>query len=196
MLFPQIRLQSEPALLEMKTSPAVQNIEQPGALIDIQQPMAELNIERVASKLTIDQTKAREDVDLKSVSKRVEEFAQQGYQDYLSGLARRREDGDELMKIENKGNPIAGQAKRNSEKPPYEFNIGWVPSGNSVKLNYDPGRVEIDVKVNKPIIKSEARKPLHSYTPGEVDIKLKQYQSLKIDFENLKYIGTNYEQII
>ncbi|CAH0344852.1 DUF6470 family protein [Bacillus sp. CECT 9360] len=196
MQFPQIRLQSQPALIEIQTKPSNQSIEQPGPLIDIQQPPAELTIERVPSKLTIDQTKAREDVDLKSIAKRKEEFAEQGYQDFLAGIARRRQDGDELMRIEYKGNPIAAQAKRNSEKPPSEFNIGWIPGGNSVKLSYEPGRVNIQVKVNKPIINSEVRKPVHSYTPGEVAVRLKQYQSLKIDFENLKFVGFNYEQNI
>lgn len=196
MQFPQIRLQSTFAQTEINTRPAKQEIEQPKADLSIQQPAADLDIQRTPSKLTIDQSKAREDMDLKNISRRIEEFAQQGYQDWLSGLARVSQDGDELMMIENGGNAIAEQAKRNSEPPMLEFNIGWIPSADSVKIGYDPGRVDINWKVNKPIIDSKINKPIINYTPGKTEVSLKTYPSLKIDFENLKYVGINYEQSI
>jgi hypothetical protein len=196
MNFPSIRIQSQPALTEIKTLRGTFSIEQSPAKLDIQQPQAELNIKRIPSKLTIDQTKAREDVDLKSIFKRTEEFAHLGYQDWLEGIARRRQDGDELMRIENGGNPIAEQAKRNGMKPPKEFNIGWIPSYGSVKIDYEPGKVDIQVETKKPIINSKENKPIISYSPAKVNISLKQYQSLKIDFDNLKYVGIGYEQFI
>lgn len=196
MQFPQIRLQSTFGQTEINTRPAVQEIEQPKAELNIQQPAAELDVKRTPSRLTIDQTKAREDMDLKHISKRIEEFAQQGYEDWLAGLARLSQDGDELMMIENGGHPIADQAKRNSEHPMLEFNIGWVPSAGSVKVGYVPGKVDINWKVNKPIIESKINKPIYNYTPGKVEVSLKTYPSLKIDFENLKHVGINYEQSI
>lgn len=196
MQFPQIRLQSTLAQTEINTRPATQEIEQPKADLSIQQPAAEMDINRTPSKLTIDQTKAREDMDLKNISRRIEEFAQQGYQDWLSGLARVSQDGDELMMIENGSNAIAEQAKRNSEPPMLEFNIGWIPSAGSVNIGYDPGRMDINWKVNKPIVDSKINKPIHNYTPGKAEISLKTYPSLTIDFENLKYVGINYEQSI
>jgi hypothetical protein len=196
MQFPQIRLQSTFGQTEINIRQSVQEIEQPKADLSIQQPTAELDIQRTSSKLTIDQSKAREDMDLKNISRRIEEFAQQGYQDWLSGLGRLSQDGDELMMIENGGNAIAEQAKRNNEPPMLEFNIGWIPSASSVKIGYDPGRVDINWKVNKPIIDSKINKPIHNYTPGKAEVNLKTYPSLKIDFENLKYVGTNYEQSI
>jgi hypothetical protein len=196
MNFSSIRIQSQPAMIEIETRSGTQSIEQPPAELDIQQPQAELTIERTPSKLTIDQTKAREDVDLKSIFKRTEEFAQLGYQAFLEGIARRRQDGDELMRIENGGNPIAAQAKRNSVKHSREFNIGWIPSHGSVKIHYEPGKVDIQVETKKPIINNKANKPIISYTPAEVEVRMKQYQSVKIDFENLKYVGIGYEQFI
>jgi hypothetical protein len=196
MQFPQIRLQSTFGQTEINTRKAVQEIEQPKAELSIQQPAAELDIQRTPSKLTIDQSKAREDMDLKNISRRIEEFAQQGYQDWISGLARVSQDGDELMMIENGGHAIAEQAKRNSETPMLDFNIGWIPSAGSVKIGYNPGKLDINWKVNKPIIESEINKPIHNYTPGKAEVSLKTYPSLKIDFENLKYLGINYEQSI
>lgn len=89
MNFPQIRLQSQNALIEMTTTLSKQSIEQPSAVLDLQQPKAELTINRTPSMLSIDQSEARADVDLKSIRKRVEEFARNGYQDWLNGLARK-----------------------------------------------------------------------------------------------------------
>ncbi|WP_226643238.1 DUF6470 family protein [Mesobacillus subterraneus] len=196
MQFPQIRLQSTFGQIEINTHNAKLVFEQPIAELSIQQPTAELDINRTPLKLSIDQTKAREDMDLKNISKRIEEFAQQGYQDWLSGLERVSQDGNELMMIENGGNAIADQAKRNSESPMLDFNIGWIPSMGSVKVGYYPGQVNINWKINKPIIESRINEPLVDYLPGKVEVGLKEYPSLKIDFENLKYVGSNYEQLI
>jgi hypothetical protein len=196
MQLPQIRLQSTFAQTAITTYKSMLEIEQPKPELSIQQLPTDLDIKKTPSKLTIDQTKAREDVDLKHISRRIEEAAQRGYQDWLSGLVRVSQDGDELMMIESGGHPIAAQAKRNSESPILEFNIGWIPSVGGVKINYDPGKVDIKWQVNKPIIESTTNKPLINYTPGKVEISLKQYPSLKIDFENLKHVGINYDQSI
>jgi hypothetical protein len=193
MKLPQIRLQSTFAKIAIKTTSPVQEIKQPPAELALQQPPAEMKIETTPAKLTIDQTKAWEDMDLKNIFRRIEEFAQQGYEDWLEGIARVSRQGDELMRIEDGGNPIAEQAKENSEDPIYDFNIGWIPSLFSVKTNFETAKVHIDVKVNKPINNTKINKPMINYTPGKVTIDLAQRNSLKIDFVNLKFVGTNFE---
>jgi hypothetical protein len=196
MQLPQIRLESQQAKIQMHTIPPKQSIEQPPAQLDLQQPRAELTIERTPGKLTIDQTKAWEDMDLKHIFRRIEEFAQKGYEDWLKGLERMAQDGDELMRIENGGNPLAEQTKRNGESPIYDFNIGFVPSHFSVKTNYEPAKLNIQWKVNKPINNTKPQKPIIEYEPGKVEIAMKQYANLKVDFVNLKFVGINYEQQI
>ncbi|MCG1021584.1 hypothetical protein EKQ44_07820 [Sutcliffiella horikoshii] len=197
MHFPQIRLQSTFAQTELQIQKPVQQIQQPRAEISIEQPKAELMMQRRPGRLTIDQTQAREDMDLKSVARRIEEAAQLGRQDWLAGLARVAQDGNEMMKIEHGGGAIVRQAKRNSEGPPKEFNIGWIPSHFSVKINYEPGSVDIQWHQRKPVIDIEINKPVHEYTPGATQVSMANYSSLEIDFENLRYIGTSgYEQKI
>ncbi|MCM3238368.1 DUF6470 family protein [Heyndrickxia oleronia] len=194
MELPQIRMQSQMAKIEMTTNPAIQSIEQPGPDLDIQQPPAELHITRTPSMLYIDQTEARADIDLKSIRRRVEEFAQNGYQEWLNGIARRSQEGNELMRIENGGNPIANIAKQNGKLfHTFDFNIGYVPKAGSVKLEYVPTKLDIQWELHKPVNNTIARKPIINYQPGTVDIRMKQYQDLKIDFDNLKYVGINYE---
>jgi hypothetical protein len=193
MNLPQIRLESTLAKIAIETTPPMLEIEQPPAELDLQQPPAEIKIEKTPAKLTIDQTKAWEDMDLKHIFRRIEEFAQQGYEDWLEGMARVSRQGDELMRIEDGGNPIAEQAKENSEDPMYEFNVGWVPYHFSVKTNYEPAKVHIDIKVNKPINNTKINKPIINYIPGKVMVDLDRRNSLKVDFANLKFVGTNFE---
>lgn len=193
MKLPQIRLESQPAMIQMNSKIATQSIEQPTAGLDIQQPPAELHIERTPAKFTVDQSQAWADMDLKPISKRNEEFAQNGYQDWLDGIARRAEEGDRMMRIEEHGNPIPSIAKENSMLPTYEFNFGLVPSPFSVKTYYEPSKLDIQWDTKKPTINVKVNKPIIEYNPGHVDVSMKQYQSLKIDFTNLYNVGSNYE---
>ncbi|PKG22081.1 DUF6470 family protein [Niallia nealsonii] len=196
-MFPQIRLQSTPARLDIHVEKGSLEMEQPKADLEIEQPKAEVTIDRRPAKLTIDQTKAREDVGYKSIPRMIEDAAAEGKQAWLEGIARRAQEGRALMQIQ-KGttNPIPQQAKRNSEGELKQFGIAWIPSANSVKLDYDPGEVKINVERKDPIINAQANNPIFKYNPSKVSIMLAQYPSLEIDFENLKQVGVNYEQYI
>jgi Family of unknown function (DUF6470) len=182
---PQIRLESRFVKLSLETVNASLEIQQPKADLSIQQPKAELSIQTTPGKLTIDQTKAREEVDLKHISKRIAEAADQGREDVLSGIARRIQQGDEQMRIENGGKPLTAQPKTNSEREIKQFNIGFIPSHFSVKLNFQPAEVKIDVQRNAPIIESKINKPIMDYKAGEVKVALAERNQLKIDFVSI-----------
>jgi len=187
MKLPQIRLQSTNALIAIETTHAKAYIQQPEAELHLEQPPAELTINRTPSKLTIDQTEAWESMDLKTIRKRMEEFAEEGEKKLLEGIARRVRDGDELMEISKGGNPIAAQAKRNSQDPPKQFNIGYIPPLFSVKLDYQPAEIDIDWKVNKVINNTKVNEPIIDYVAGDVETSLRQKESLKIDFEHVNF---------
>ncbi|MGW8427046.1 DUF6470 family protein [Peribacillus simplex] len=185
MQIPQIRLQSTPMKIGLNLEQPVQQIEQKAAVQSIEQPQAILEIQTTPGKLTIDQSQAREDMDLKSLSRRVDEFAKQGYQDWLAGMARRAQQGTELKHIEKGGNPLAEQARQNSKGPEKQFNLGWIPSPFSVKLDYQPAEVKIEATAQKPIIDAQINGANHTYTPGSVDVEILQKNALDIDFINL-----------
>lgn len=182
---PQIRLQSISAQISIHTNKGQQSIEQLKADLSIEQPKADLKIETTPGQLSIDQTEAWADMDLKHISRRVAEVASQSKQDALEGIARRAEEGQQLMRIEDGGNPIADIAKKNSAKRIYPFNIGYIPSAGSVKIQYEPANVNIDVTTNKPNINASINKPIIDYKPGSVDIQLERRNELNIDFEEV-----------
>lgn len=185
MQLPQIRLQSTFIKTGLNIEQPIQEIEQPKAIQSIEQPKAIMEIETTPGVLTIDQSKARADMDLKSISQRIQEYAHNGYQKGLQGIGRRVAQGDELMKIENGGNPIASQAKEDVKGEEKQFNIGWIPSYGSVKLQYIPAKININVEPQKPIISAEAQKPIHNYIPGKTTVEVLEKNRLDIDFINL-----------
>jgi len=185
MNIPQIRMQSQMAQIEISQTAAKQTMKQPAAEMSIQQPEASLSIQTTPSRLQIDQTQAWEDMNIMHIMRRNEKFAEEGLQAVQEGMAKKAEQGRELMMIENEGTPIIDQAITNSKDPEKQLGITFIPSPFSVKIHFEPSDVEIDAQVNKPVIEVERNYPQIHYEPGSVDIRMKQFQELNIDFINL-----------
>lgn len=196
MELPQIRLESQSAKLGLQIQKPVQELEQPKADIQMRQPKADLNIETTKGRLTIDQTQAWEDMNILSPARFSEEFANAGKQGWLEGIARRSQEGDQMMQIEHGGKAIENISYQNHGPRTYDFNIGWIPSHFSVKINYEPADVKVKIEPRKPEIEITPQKPRISYTPGDVSYQMEQYTNLKIDFVNLKHVGPGFETSI
>jgi hypothetical protein len=185
MQLPQIRLESQFAQIDMRKTSGQQEIRQPKAEISIQQPKANLSIQTTKSKLTIDQTKAWEDMNLMSTARQIEVAAQEGKSGLFEGIQRRAQEGTDLMKIENSGNPIVQQAIVNGHDQMKSISLKYIPSQFSVKFHYQPSEVYIDAQANKPIIDVQVNKPEHNYERGQLEIFMEKYQQLDINYTNL-----------
>lgn len=181
MNLPQIQIDSQWGKIGLSISKPLQEIKQPQAIVSIEQPPTELKISNQPGKLTIDQTLARENLDLKSVFKRTEENAQAGYQSVMEYISKSVQEGNELMRIENSGNPIKEQSKRALDRN-ISYDTGSIPSQNSVKISYTPARVNVDIHTHTPNIEVKVNKVSHQYTPGTIDVFIQQHPSLRIDF--------------
>lgn len=178
MNIPQIQIHTKPALIGVSKTPSKQDVIQKPAELSIEQPEANIQIQRQPGRLTIDQTKAWENLDLKSIRKRTEEFADKGKEDLLEGIARRVREGDELMRIENRGNPISDIAKRNSTGLKMEMDMGDTPASESVDISYQPSKLHVEVQVNKPVIKVQTNPVTHNYQPSQVEVYMNQYPEI------------------
>lgn len=185
MQVPQIRIESQMAKISITQNRGTQEIRQPKAELSIEQPKATLSMRTIPSKLTIDQTQAWEEMNLMSTLRLIEKYAQEGYQGFLEGTERRARQGTELMQIEKQGHPLIQQAIENGYDGMKSLGITFIPSPFSVKIHYEPSRVEIEAQVNRPVIQAAPQKPEHHYERGSVDIQMQQYQQLEIDFVNL-----------
>lgn len=193
MQLPQIRIQQQHAMIGIQTKDAKLDIEQGPAKQSIQQPKADLKITTKPGKLTIDQSKALADVGIIPTEESVRKMANEAMQTAVEGAKKRRRQGDRMMKIEQNGHILPQIAKQNGERAQKQFNIGWIPSGNAVKFNYQPAEVHIDAKANKPIIHTEQTKNQFHYLPSDIDIYLDQKNVIDIDFVNVKSVGNNFE---
>ncbi|MED0652862.1 DUF6470 family protein [Anoxybacillus geothermalis] len=181
MRIPQLRMEATYAKLAISTEPARLEITQPPAELTMEQPPAEMHITSVPARLTIDQTEAWAAVNNKHVFRLIRDAAADGRQAVLDVIARTAIQGDELMRIEDGGNPLADQAVVNSEDPPLEFNIALVPPPFSVKVDYEPGRLAIDWNTYAPRIDVKPHAPIIRCQQGAVKIDLAQRPSLHID---------------
>lgn len=186
MQFPQIRMQSQMAQVEIHTKDAKQHIQQPKAEITIQQPPAEISIRTKPGKLTIDQTQAFADMNLIPILQWNDQNAEKGNRAIIEGIGRRAREGRELMEIENGNSALTEQAKRRSTREMKALGITFIPSHFSVKTNYEPAEVEIDVQQNRPIFEAETyQRAILDYEPWSVETMLKQRAELDISFVNI-----------
>ncbi|MEK5206257.1 DUF6470 family protein [Psychrobacillus sp. FSL H8-0510] len=182
MNIPKLQVNSTKAQIGLNIQKPVQEIEQPSANLDLQQPKAIQTMRTTKPQLSIDTEQARADIDLKSVRRRIEDFAAEGRQGVSEGIARRAQQGAELMKIENGGNPIKSQAQQTGRQPYSGLAIKFVPFYGSVKVNFQPGSVDIQVEPQQVINNTTTNKPIHNYTPGKVKVEMQQHSSIQIDW--------------
>ena len=181
MNIPQLQIQTTRGILGLQLTKPTQEIEQPRATMNIQQPAATLEISTTRSQLSIDTTEARADVDLKSVRRRIEEHAQLGKQGASEGTARRAQEGQQMLRIENGGKIIADIAKQNATPSPAPLGIRFVGDRSKVQMSIQPGTTTIQATPQKPIIDVQINNSIHNYTPGKVSGVMEQYPSIQID---------------
>lgn len=184
-----LKIKAEMGKIGIQTKDARLSIHQQQADMKIRQPKAGMNIQFVPAKLLIDQSKAFSEENLKPVSEMIADYANRGRKAVLQGIARRVEEGDTLMKIENGGHPIADLAKKDSSDPPLDFNIGFMPNSVfDVKIRYIPSKLSIHWSVHHPEINVTPHYPQYGYSPGSVNIYMRQWPSL-----TAQLVGGNYD---
>lgn len=184
MKFPQIQIRAYDIIMDWKVQDPVQTIRQPKAEQHIEQPAAILEIHSTPAKLLIDTTQARRDIGLIGPLESTMNYAQEGKKAALEGMARRASEGRQMM--ENAGKGLGRQTIRNIAKQNHgpklpKYNIKFVPSIGSVKIDYVPGDLKINAIPQKPKIDVQVNKPIHEYTPGKITGEVLQYPRVEID---------------
>lgn len=181
MKIPQIQINTTSAKLGINISKSQQQIHQPKAEVQIRQRNAEISMRTSAGTLEIDSSQARRDVGLIGPLESVRKNAQKGTQGVLKGIARRAQEGEQLMRIENKGKPIQSIASNKIGETMKSLGLKFIPSINSVKISYNPSKLNIDVQTHSPEINTTINKPIIENTPGQVSSYMLQYPSIEID---------------
>ncbi|MBI6865210.1 DUF6470 family protein [Lysinibacillus fusiformis] len=171
MRIPQIQIRTTDAKIDLHIAKSQQHIEQPKATQHIEQPAAILDINTTRSVLKIDSSQARRDIGMIGPLESSANYAEEGKQGALQGMARRASEGRQLMENAGKGQgraTIQNIAKQNHGPHRTPFNIKFIPSVGSVKIDYTPGTTDVNIQRREPIIDAKVNKPIHDYTPGKV----------------------------
>lgn len=183
MNIPQIQIQTTKGILGLQIDKPIQEIEQPKATMQQEQPAAILEMSTTRPQLSLDTTEARADIDLKGPLRRGDENAQYGRQSAMEGIARRAQEGQQMMQIENGGNAIVDIIRQQTNPPPAPLGIRFVGDRTKIQMSFQQGTLDINAIPQKPILDVQINKPIHHYTPGKVSGVMEQYPSIQIDIK-------------
>lgn len=185
MRIPQIQITTTDIKMDLNIQNPQQRIQQPQADLNISQPAATLEINTTNAKLDINMDQMWRDLGLKPTGELISDYAEKGRQGALQGIAKRVREGQQLMKGAGRGQEgatIAQIAKQNhGPKRAGPYNIKFIPSIGSVKVNITPGTTDINIQRNAPNIDVQVNKPIHQYTPGKVTGTMVQRPSVQVD---------------
>jgi hypothetical protein len=185
MQLPQIRLQSTFAQIGLRRSEPVQEIQQVPAELTIEQTPAKMTIERTPARLEINQEQAWNERNLKGPSQLSADHAEFSRQQALEAIAEIVAEGNQMAAIETQSNAIHAIVTNKVLAPPDDFNIAFIPSHGSVKVNYQPPELQINWQKGGAEFEVKSAQVNHQYTPGKTEVYLRQMNQLEIDFVGL-----------
>ncbi len=181
MNLPYLELSSTYAKIGLNIQRPPMTIRQPSADMEIRQTHAE-NIQITAENgtLTIDQSEAFASIDHLPPLQRANKFYAKSIPKAHEFIAKMRQEGDRLMKIENGGNPIAEIAGEESKLIDHEVDLRLAPKPLSVKIHYEPGEYRVDVKPDRIDINVQKNDPQITIPKWQTEVYVRQKNSLTI----------------
>ncbi|MCA0757553.1 hypothetical protein KP806_21050 [Paenibacillus sp. N4] len=179
MQIPQIQIRQQYGKIHIDADNGRQELEQPQAKLEMEQiePVQHMNTTR--AQLEINQDRAWDALALGDNLKTMSTIYSMASDMALRGLERIVEQGNRMAAIHRGGNPIAEMAG-DWQRTYSEYDFRGAASFDNVDITYTPseltiettpGRVELNVQVNKPI---------HHYERGKLEIYMSQYPKLEI----------------
>lgn len=177
---PQIQITQQNAKLQTETQQGHFQMRQRSADMRIRQTPANIGMHTEHAQIFIDQRQAFNEVNLKHIFRRIEDYAAKGRQEVLKGIARRASDGDRMRDIHIPSNPFVEFAKRDQSKR-VDFNVKFAPSFGSVKFSHKPTKTTFHVRPHEVNIDVTMNLPERHYTPSKVNSYLAQKNQIKFD---------------
>ena len=186
-----LRITTTTAILDIHRTPGKLEIQQPKAdmEMDIQEPRLQIHTEH--GQVIIDQSQCFAESGLKNPFDLTRDFAAFSRNKLLQTIEKITRQGNELSSIHNRYDPIPMQAEENAYIwDQVEFNIETMPKsrpeidfkGGTVNIEVVEGKVNLSVRINKPII---------NFTYGKIDHYLKQKNSIQVE-----YVGKNLNKSV
>ncbi|MER2190097.1 MAG: DUF6470 family protein [Solibacillus sp.] len=185
MQLPKIQIQQTDIQMDLTITKPFQKIQQPQAQLSISQPAATLEINTTNAKLDINMDQFWRDLGSVLPGEVISEYAQKGRQGALQGISRRVSEGRQMLLGAGKGQgraTLQNIAKQNhGPERVGPYNIKFIPSIGSVKVNITPGTTDIEFHRQFPKIDVQVNKPQMDFTYGDVRGKMIARPNIEID---------------
>lgn len=179
MNLPHLEMRQTSAKIGINTTRATLEQHQQQASLSIEQPKGELSLETVAARLEIDSSQAWIEIGRIPAFESVQRYADYGRQMGQQAVGRAAAEGDQLMRIEQRGDAVARIATSRQAPPAEVTTLGFTPrSLDRVKINYTPAEVRVNYTAQKPRIDVEMHRPELNVTPGTTEIYLREQNQL------------------
>jgi hypothetical protein len=182
MQVPQIRLQQTYAQIGLRITQPVQELQQAPADLSIIQTPSKMIVTRTPSRLYINQDQARNEVNMKMPDVFSRDNAEAARQAGFEAIAEIVQEGNQLAAIETKTDALTAIAVNKSLPKPDDYNIAFIPSYGSVRIDYTLTELHIEWEKGGTEIKATPREVIHNYTAGKTEVYLQQKNHLQIDF--------------
>ncbi|ALC92263.1 hypothetical protein AM500_22685 [Bacillus sp. FJAT-18017] len=184
-MFPQIRINQTHAQIGLRKTEPIQELEQRPAQLALKQQPAQMSIDRKPAVLEINQEQLRYDLNMKTPSTFSTENAAEARNAALEAVATISQEGDQLAAIEHKKDALNNIITSKVNPRPADTTIKFIPSHGSVKLNFTPTELKINWERGGVQADYTPFETVHNYTPGKIEVYLRQKQQLEIDFVGL-----------
>lgn len=179
MQIPQIQIHLQHAKLYIDADIGKQHIEQPQATVDMEQIKPEQHFHTTKGRLEVNQDRAWDALALGNSLETMSKIYSMASNIALQGIARIVQKGDQMASIHLGGNPIAQMAQDWKRSFP-EFDFVGEASFDNVDLHYTPSELSIDTTPGRVNMNVQVNKPILEYERGKLDIYMSQYPKVEI----------------
>ncbi len=179
MQIPTIQIRQSPGKIAIETTPAQLNLQQPGPTVDMKQIKPEQHFSTTPGNLEINQDKAWDALGFANNLEMMSRIYTKASDIALQGIARIVENGNRMAAIHLGGNPIADMAWEWRHSFP-EMDVQGPSSFDNVDLSYTPSKVNIDTTPGRVELNVQVNRPVAEYQRGNVNIYVSQFPNLEI----------------
>ncbi|MDQ6422504.1 DUF6470 family protein [Paenibacillus sp. LHD-117] len=179
MRIPQIQINLTHASLSIDADIGRQHLEQPKAKVDMEQVRPDQQFRTTAGRLEINQDRVWDALGLGNNLETMNKIYSMAKDIALQGIARIVEKGDQMAAIHLGGNPIAQMAREWQRTFP-EYDFRGEASFDNIDMEYIPGELTIDTTPGRVNLNVQVNKPIHEYERGKLDIYMNRYPKVEI----------------
>jgi hypothetical protein len=174
---PQIQIRQQYARINILTVNGSLKIRQPRAEMQIQNADIKLEMQHRDVKVEINGYPHRHDLGYKNIEDFRKESIKRGLEAVLERTARYASQGDRLMRIERKGDPLQDIIEDEAFAKQKEIGLKWK---RGPVFKYIPPVLKINWREKKADLKLEINPPEYDFERGEVKVNMERYNNINI----------------